>query len=188
MLILCNETSETRTFTELSSNELEVFLQEDRGWHECINMHDPSIMLRVFFDIDCRNSTYSSEFVRRTCIDILCQEFQCGEDDWAIASCNRENTISYHILSRIYKISLEDLRKLTFKLHDICPYFDHSILFFDLTETFEYGFCRLPNQSKHNIGKPGPPFSIEQGVIKDFFITSEEILRLETYLHKTNAY
>ena len=82
--------------------------------------------------------------------------------------------IVYH--NQKYKMSLSDLRRLVQKLHK--PYIDDSAYWFSVYYNRDEGSLRLPNQSKKGINKDGPPMSIVQGALSDFFVTDTSGLTL----------
>ena len=85
--------------------------------------------------------------------------------------------ISYHIISKKYKMNLNELRILARKIDK--PYIDTSAYWFSINYPYDEGSLRLPNQSKNSINKDGSPMRILQGEIQDFFIT--DISNLELY-------
>jgi hypothetical protein len=106
--------------------------------------------------------------------------FKTTNENWAISNGSRivekDYKISYHILSKKYKMSLSDLRRLVQKLHK--PYIDDSAYWFSMYYNRDEGSLRLPNQSKKGINKIGAPMTIVQGSISDFFVTDTSGLTL----------
>jgi len=177
MKILVSESSdkENRNVIDIPKNHLTHLLKIDNGYHEVINMIDPNVMLRVYFDIE--------EYHKGDFIDILSEVlellngiFNTTNDDWAICDGSRftekDFKTSYHILSKKYKMSLNDLRKLTTTLDK--SYIDTSAYWFSIHYGKDEGSLRLPNQSKNGINKDGAPMTIVQGNISDFFVTDTE--------------
>lgn len=184
MRVLTGESKDKtqRQTLNIPNDTLIELLKEDHGFHEVIDMFDPNIELRVYFDIEAYNiDTYE---VYSKCLELLNSTFQCTSDDWAICSCNRalgkEYKISYHILSKKYKMSLNNLRAMSEKLVKILPYIDTSAYWFSMGYSRDEGSLRLPNQSKNLIHKEGEPLKIIQGSIEDFFVTVTDNLKLFT--------
>ena len=181
MRILVSESSdkETRTVINIPKQHLLHLLKIDNGYHEVIPMEDPSIPLRVYFDIE---SYHKGDFVDILVevLDVLNGIFNTTYEDWAISDGSRflekDFKVSYHILSKKYKMSLTDLRRLVQKLHK--PYIDDSAYWFSMYYNRDEGSLRLPNQSKKGINKEGIPMTIVQGEIADFFVTSTSGLEL----------
>jgi len=180
MKILVSESSdkETRKILDIPKQHLLHLLKIDNGYHEVINMTDPSKELRVYFDIE----SYQQDFVDilGEVLKLLNGIFNTTNDDWAICDGSRflekEFKVSYHILSKKYKMSLTDLRRLVQKLHK--PYIDDSAYWFSMYYNRDEGSLRLPNQSKKGINKEGVPMTIMQGEIADFFVTDTDGLTL----------
>ena len=184
MRVLTGESKDKtqRKTLNIPNDILIELLKEDHGFHEVIDMFDPNIELRIYFDIEAYNiNTYD---VLSKSLELLNTTFQCRSDDWAISSCNRalgnEYKISYHILSKKYKMSLNNLRQLTSLLVKELPYIDTSAYWFSMGYSRDEGSLRLPNQSKHLIHKEGQPLKIIQGSIEDFFVTDTDKLKLFT--------
>ena len=175
MKILTEETKDKieRKYLDIPKNHLIKLLELDYGYHEVIPMEDPKILLRIYFDIE----DYSNLDMLNEILTILNNIFQTTNDDWSISCGTRANKISYHIMSKKYKMSLNDLRKLTYKINK--PYIDSSAYWFSMDYSYDEGSLRLPNQSKHSINKEGTPMKILQGDISDFFVT--ETIGLELY-------
>ena len=113
-------------------------------------------------------------------VNILNTIFNTTNDDWAICDGSRflekDFKVSYHILSKKYKMSLNDLRKLVKQLDK--PYIDTTAYWFSMFYGRDEGSLRLPNQSKKGINKIGVPMTIVQGTIGDFFVTDTSSLIL----------
>ena len=180
MRILVSESSdkETRTVINIPKQHLLHLLKIDNGYHEVIPMEDPSIPLRVYFDIE----SYQQDFVDilGEVLELLNGIFNTNNENWAISDGSRflekDFKVSYHILSKKYKMSLSDLRRLVQKLHK--PYIDDSAYWFSVYYNRDEGSLRLPNQSKKGINKEGTPMTIVQGEIADFFVTDTTGLTL----------
>lgn len=172
--ILVNESSdkETRKILDIPKQHLIQLLQIDNGYHEVIDMMDPSIELRVYFDIE-EYHTGSFVDILGEALNIFNGIFKTTNDDWAISDGSRflekDFKTSYHILSKKYKMSLTDLRKLIQQINK--PYIDTSAYWFSMFYGKDEGSLRLPNQSKKGINKEGGPMTIMQGKIADFFVT-----------------
>ena len=184
MRVLTGESKDKtqRKTLDIPEEILIELLKEDHGFHEVIDMFDPNIELRVYFDIDAYN--IDEHDVLSKSLELLNSTFKCTSDDWAISSCNRtikdEYKISYHILSKKYKMSLNNLRQLTSLLVKELPYIDTSAYWFSMGYSRDEGSLRLPNQSKNLINKEGEPLKIIQGSIGDFFVTVTHNLNLFT--------
>ena len=113
----------------------------------------------------CANDRSKLEIIFKTC-----------NDDWAICCGSRDSKISYHIMSKKYKMSLNDIRILANKIDK--PYIDTTAYWFSMNYSYDEGSLRLPNQSKHSINKEGTPMKILQGDISDFFVTETDTLKL----------
>jgi hypothetical protein len=181
MKILCGESEDKlqRKMFEIPKENLIELLKTDNGLHEVIDMFDPSILLRIYFDIEGYN--VDSKKVLDESLDVLNNYFKTNSDCWAIAECNREEKTSYHILSKKYKMSLTNLRLLANDLHKKLPYIDTSAYWFSMGYGSDEGSLRLPNQSKKSINKEGPPLIILQGELEDFFVCSFDNLELYVY-------
>ena len=157
-----------RKFEYIRREDIVSRLSRDDGLLEVVPMRNPNILVKPYFDID----DYNPE--RDLLIDIiklLCLEFQCEQSDWVIASANREDKISYHIVSKKYKTTISKLRVITARLASITPVFDIKCLYFAITDELESGYFRLPNQSKKTINKSSPILKIVSGNIEDFVVT-----------------
>ena len=178
MKILLSEAKNklTREIIELSREEVLEGMKTDQCWIEVFEMYYPYTNVRVFFDIDGEGD---SNTILEQSLKTLNSEFGTTGVDWAISCGSRGKKVSYHILSRIYRITLEKLRNLAKKLHTVHPWFDESLLYISLESNHELGFFRLPNQSKDSINKPAPPMMIVQGDPADFLVT--DIERLEDF-------
>jgi formyltetrahydrofolate hydrolase len=171
MYILTHESTDKkhRQIENITPNDLELLLEQDRGYIEVIPMRDPSIYVRIYFDVD--QYDIQEDKISEVMRDIS-TEFRCGELDWAIASSNRPDKISYHITSTKYCIKLSLLRTITKKLASIHSCIDTRPLYFGIADEYECGYFRLPNQSKTAIHKIAPPLNILRGSISDFFVTN----------------
>jgi len=176
MRILISETKdkEIRKILDIPKNHLIKLLESDYGYHEVIPMEDPKILLRIYFDIE----DYDTKDMLNEILTILNNIFQTTNDDWAASCGSRESKISYHIMSKKYKMSLSSLRILARKINK--PYIDSSAYWFSMEYSYDEGSLRLPNQSKSSINKEGTPMKILQGDISDFFITETDKLELYT--------
>jgi hypothetical protein len=178
MRVLVSESKDkvARKVINIPKQHLIQLLQIDNGYHEVIPMEDPSLPLRVYFDIE----DYNKDDMLQEVLTTLNNVFKTNNDDWAISCGSRkiENDykISYHIMSKKYKMSLNDLRSLSNKLDK--PYIDNSAYWFSMNYCYDEGSLRLPNQSKSSINKEGVPMKILQGEIQDFFVTQTEGLEL----------
>jgi len=152
-------------------------LETDHGYHEVIPMEDPSIMLRIYFDIE----EYSKIDMLDDMLLILNKTFNTTNNDWAVCGGSRDMDdgykISYHIMSTKYAMSLINLRRLAKKIDK--HYIDTTAYWWSMNYGYDEGSLRLPNQSKNSINKEGTPMKILQGKIQDFFIT--DINNLEKY-------
>jgi hypothetical protein len=158
-----------RQIEDITPNDLEILLEQDRGYIEVIPMRDPNIYVRIYFDVD--QYDIQEDKISDIMHDI-CTEFKCGELDWAIASSNRPDKISYHITSTKYCITLSSLRRITKKLASVHSCIDTRPLYFGIADEYECGYFRLPNQTKTAIHKTAPPLKILRGSIGDFFVTN----------------
>jgi len=181
MKILCGESEDKqqRKMFEASKEIVLELLKTDNGLHEVIDMFDPSILLRIYFDIEAYN--IDSKKVLTESLEVLNKYFKTNTDCWAIAECNRIEKASYHICSKKYKISLTNLRLLANHLHKELSYIDTSAYWFSMAYSADEGSLRLPNQSKKSIHKEGPPLTVLQGNLEDFFVCSFENLELYVY-------
>jgi len=179
MKILLSEAKNklTREIIELSREEVLEGMVRDQGWVEVFEMYYPSSTVRLFFDVDSRAT--SQENILDLSLKAINAQFGTVDADWAICCGSREKKISYHILSKRYKITLDALRKVSAKLKSQHPWFDDTLLYISLESNHELGFLRLPNQSKDSINKPAPPMTILQGDLSDFLLT--DIERLEDF-------
>lgn len=184
MKILCGESEDKqqRKIMDIPKDILIELIKTDYGLHEVIDMFDPSIELRIYFDIEAYN--VDSIKVLEESFEILNKYLKTTNDEWAISSCNREDKTSYHILSKKYKISLIHLRLLANDLHKELSYIDTSAYWFSMGYCADEGSLRLPNQSKKSINKEGPPLIILQGSLEDFFVSSFDNLELYVYTRK----
>jgi hypothetical protein len=72
---------------------------------------------------------------------------------------------------------VKELRVLTKNCAREYSVFDYRGLYFGIQDEMECGYFRLPNQSKKNINKEGPPMEIIAGNVRDFFVTRTEGLK-----------
>ena len=176
MKILLSEVKNklTREIIELSREEVLEGMVVDNFWHEVIEMYYPYTKIRLFFDVDAGPK---AEHVLEKSLETLNRQFGTVDADWAISCGTRPTKISYHILSKRYRITLDDLRKITAKLKGQHSWFDDTLLYISLESNHELGFLRLPNQSKDSINKPAPPMRILQGGLADFLVTDIDCLK-----------
>jgi len=176
MKILLSEAKNklTREIIELSREEVLEGMVKDQGWVEVFEMYYPSSTVRLFFDVDFAGTT--TENILDLSLKAINATFGTTDADWAICCGSREKKVSYHILSKPYKITLEALRKVAAKLKSQHSWFDDTLLYITLESNHELGFLRLPNQSKDSINKPAPPMTILQGDLADFLVTDIEHL------------
>lgn len=181
MRILVSESSdkETRTVINIPKQHLLHLLKIDNGYHEVIPMEDPSIPLRVYFDIEEYHNGIFVDILGEV-LELLNGIFNTNNENWAISDGSRflekDFKTSYHILSKKYKMSLADLRRLTIQLNK--SYIDTTAYWFSMFYGKDEGSLRLPNQSKKGINKEGAPMTIMQGEIADFFVTDTSGLSL----------
>lgn len=170
MYILTHESEDKkhRRIEKIAHDVLEKSLEEDKGYIEVIPMRDPNIYVRLYFDIDQYDTTKD---IINDIIHEMSNEFKCSESDWAIASSNRPAKTSYHVTSTKYCVTLSSLRVVTKKLAKVYPCIDTRPLYFGISDAYECGYFRLPNQSKIAINKAAPPLKIIKGKIRDFFVT-----------------
>jgi len=175
MKILLSEAKNklTRDIIELSREEVLEGMVRDQGWVEVFEMYYPSSTVRLFFDVDAGSK---ADHVLEKSLEAINRQFGTVDEDWAISCGTRETKVSYHILSCLYRITLDDLRKVTAKLKDQHSWFDDTLLYISLESNHELGFLRLPNQSKDSINKPAPPMRILQGGLADFLVTDIDCL------------
>jgi hypothetical protein len=175
MKILLSEAKNklTREIVELSREEVLKGMVVDNFWHEVIEMYYPDIKIRVVFDVDAGSK---AEHVLEKSLEAINRQFGTVDADWAICCGSREKKVSYHILSKRYRITLDDLRKITTKLKSQHSWFDDTLLYISLESNHELGFLRLPNQSKDSINKPAPPMTILQGDLPDFLVSDIDCL------------
>jgi len=176
MKILLSEVKNkfTREIVELSREEVLKGMVTDNFWHEVIELYLSDTKIRLFFDVDAGPK---AEHVLEKSLETLNRQFGTVDADWAISCGTRETKVSYHILSKRYRITLDDLRKVTAKLKGKHSWFDDTLLYISLESNHELSFLRLPNQSKDSINKPAPPMKILQGDLADFLVT--DISQLE---------
>ena len=141
-------------------------LIEDRGWIEVIDAYNQENLVRAYFDIDGGGAD-----VLRSVLSELNHIFGCTDADWAICDGSRDGKVSYHILSRLYSITLRSLRSITFALHGKFRAVDYTLLCISAAATNELLFFRLPNQSKGTLNKSGTPMKVLQGELADFIVT-----------------
>lgn len=179
MKVLCGESEDKkqRYILDIPKDMLIELLKEDHGYHEVIDMLDPTIELRIYFDIEAYDT---SKDILNDVIQVLNKQFNCSNNSWAICECNRRDKLSYHVLSKQYKMSLNNLRALANKLQKELKYIDTSAYWFSMSYCLDEGSLRLPNQSKSSIHKEGHPFKILQGDIEDFLVTFTDNLELYT--------
>lgn len=171
---------------EISYDDLLLKLKEDHGWHEVINGFNQNTQVRVYFDLDSHILTSNSRIhlvpdtkdsTLRQVLEEISMIFKCSSDDWAISDGCREDRISYHIMSKLYRISIKELRRITYNLHAKFPSIDYSVVCISMNSINDLLFFRLPNQHKGAVNKPAPPMKIIQGELKDFIVTWTEGLK-----------
>lgn len=174
MRILVHESKdkETRNILDIPKQHLLHLLKIDNGYHEVIPMEDPAKELRVYFDIEEYHNGIFVDILEEA-LNVFNKIFNTNNDDWAISDGSRflekDFKTSYHILSKKYKMTLADLRRLSMQLNK--SYIDTTAYWFSMFYGKDEGSLRLPNQSKKGINKEGTPMSIMQGSIADFFVT-----------------
>jgi hypothetical protein len=180
MKILVSETLDksSREFIDLPLADVIKGIEKDNGWHEVIDMFDADNEVRMYFDIDVMiysqeelagKKNITKESVLRRTLDALNAAINCNDADWVICNGHNGNKISYHILSKKYKCSLNNMRRFVRKLE--LDWVDRTVYFYDTNEPTDQGYFRFPNQSKASINKEGPPLVIEQGKLSDFIVT-----------------
>ena len=176
MKILLSEAKNklTREIIELSREEVLEGMVKDQGWVEVFEMYYPSSTVRLFFDLD--STATAQENILDLSLKAINAQFGTVDADWAICCGSRKKKISYHILSKRYKITLDALRKVAAKLKRQHAWFDDTLLYISLESNHELGFLRLPNQSKDSINKPAPPMTILQGDLADFLVSDIDYL------------
>lgn len=162
-----------RNIFSIQRDELIERLKLDEGLIEVIPMRNPYILVRPYFDIDCIGNKADP---LTDILETISETFQCNTDDWAIASAHRDTKLSYHIVCRKYKVTLQYLRFATKQILKKHPSIDEKCLYFSLTDDLESGYFRLPNQSKKSIHKESPPLKILHGNIEEFFVTDVKSL------------
>ena len=165
----------TREIIELSREEVLEGMVKDQGWVEVFEMYYPSSTVRLFFDVD--STATAQENILELSLKAINATFGTTDADWAICCGTREKKVSYHILSKRYKITLDALRKVSAKLKREHSWFDDTLLYISLESNHELGFLRLPNQSKDSINKPAPPMTILQGGLADFLVSDIDRLK-----------
>jgi hypothetical protein len=162
-----------QTIEEVPYKDVLAGLHEDHSWVEVIDAYNQHNCVRAFFDID-------SALTKDPLPNILTELnsiFSCGDEDWAISDGSRDGKISYHVLSKVYFITLKNLRSITFALHDKFPAIDKTVLCISSMTNHELLFLRLPNQSKSVMNKSGIPMKIMQGELEDFIVTYVDKLK-----------
>jgi hypothetical protein len=181
MYVVSFKSEDTNIFIERDELVQILNRREDHSWTEVIPVRDGTLIVRVYFDIEVLSTTETASSLLNTIMTILNAEFKTSNDDWAIASCHRDNKLSFHILSRKYKISITILKTVVMKLlYNGCPGIDLTV--YEATwGTPKVARLRLPWQSKKGAANgDAPPLLIESGTIEDFLITSSDNL---TYLN-----
>ena len=182
MRILYGETNNKsiRSFLSLTKEEVLRRIEADHGYHEVIPMIDNNVLLRVYIDTDLYGT--DPQAVLEDSLQALNAYFKTTDSDWAICSCNRPDgdqyKISYHIISKVYCMKLEDMRKAGSQLKARGLHMDESVYWFDLNDHEDNAYLRLPNQTKHSINKPAPPLIILQGELSDFLVTDVSGLQI----------
>jgi len=80
-----------RYMIDLPKPLLIELLEKDRGFHEVIDMLDPNVPLRIFFDIEIYDN--DEHKILEESFSILNTYFNCVNNDWAVSSCNRNNKV-----------------------------------------------------------------------------------------------
>ena len=168
VLVYENTNKTRRIIKDLPIDDVVKELESDNGLIEAISTHDSRILVRLFFDID--EYDMSNDPLNEA-LRILCVYFGCSKEDWAIATANRPDKYSYHIVSKTSCSTLRNLRDVTKELNLISNVFDVRMLYCSINDTDECIYFRLPNQSKQIINKVSPPLHILYGRISDFIIT-----------------
>jgi len=170
MIILVKETAarKVRTLLDFSKEDLLERIKDDNGYHEGICCRNPNTIIRVFFDYDWDKEGLEDLMER------LCREMQCEKTDWAISCGTREGKVSYHILSKKFCMSINNLQAFQRRLYKDHKCIDFTVLQVSITDETECAFLRLPNQSKDGVNKSAPPMRILQGELSDFLVTDIE--------------
>jgi hypothetical protein len=167
-------------------NKAVKVIETDHGWIEVIDAYDQNNMVRPYFDIDFGGPITQSETeVLNPILAALNTIFGTTTQDWAISNGSRDLTsttrkISYHVVSKRHCITLQNLRTISYALNDKFPALDYTLLCISMQATHELLFFRLPNQHKNAVNKSGPPMTVIQGTLADFFVT--EIDGLTTFI------
>ena len=165
-----------QTIVDIPLNKVHALLEKDNQYVEVIPMFYNNQLLRIYVDIDSCNIEPST--VLSSALAALNAEFRTVDGDWAVCSCHRPDgdkfKVSFHILSKIYCMQLENLRKCMLRLKEKVPCIDTTVYWFFMDLPYDEGFFRLPNQSKDSINKSAPPLKIECGEIRDFIVTDTQ--------------
>ena len=143
MKILVSESVDKRTqnIQTISYESVLLGMKYDNKWVEVIDAFIPSKLVRMYFDID----GYDIDDPLEIALQELNTIFNCSNEDWAISCGNRGNKISYHILSKKYCISIENLRKITKKINKKYSFFDYLLLCISMLSDKEYLYCEDPS-------------------------------------------
>lgn len=169
MRILVSESADkqTRTYINVEPDELLRIIEADYGLHEVIDMHDPDVTVRLFFDVD--SEMEDAKRVLAETLYVLNGYYRTANEDWAITDGSRPGMVSYHIYSKKYATSLRNLRRDV--EHLTCPHIDDAVYSFSLFSAKDEGSMRLPNQSKTSINKEGGIHRLIQGDLRDCLVT-----------------
>ena len=172
MRVLVSETPDkkTRSYINVEPDFLLKLIENDYGLHEVIDMFNPDMPIRLFFDIDVEDigDQPHSEYLTRT-LTMLNAYYKTTDSDWTITSANTDKKASYHIYSSKYYTTLKKLRNDILLIR--CPYIDGEIYYFSLQSVKDEGSLRLPNQSKGSINKEGAIHRLFKGNLNDCLIT-----------------
>ncbi len=180
MRILLSESmnKSVQTVCDVSKEDLLKLIENDIGCHEVIPMMDPSVHVRIYFDVDVLNK--SPEEILKTSLSTINGLLKTTDDEWAISDGSRQTEkgfkSSFHILSKYHTLSIQELRNLAERINTPLKKVDPTVYWFKESDRREQGFFRFPNQSKGSIQKEGIPMKIIQGELKDFLITDIELL------------
>ena len=156
---------------EYSKEEVLELIKKDLCLHE-FYYRDENALIKIHFDIDRYDRFFTRDQILRKSLDAVNKEFGTTDDSWFICEGTREEKISFHFVLNSY-ITLQELRKISLKLHRKEFSFDPSPTYIQDPTPFEYNLFRLPGQSKSELfyKKTAPPLQIIQGKPDDFFIT-----------------
>lgn len=182
MRVLVSESvdKKTRTYIDVAPEFLLSMIETDYGLHEVINMYNPYVHVRLFFDVETifspNTKNIDSSLILKSTLLTLNNYYKTTNDDWAITTANRDFIASYHIYSTKYCIPLRVLRDDVKTMN--CPYIDDAVYSFSVFSGKDEGSLRLPNQSKSSINKEGGIHTLIQGELKDCLVTQTDGLQL----------